>query len=169
MRDIPGYEGLYAADEDGNIYSLQNTVGRRKGILKPYENTGGYLRVNLFKDGRCKHKYVHRLVASAYIPNPEGLKYVNHLNSNRQDNRVANLEWCTAKYNIAYSRLQGKQARDTPVKATSIGSGEVRTYPTMKLAGLDLFDRKHALEYPKRMYGNKFVKGGWLFEICKRV
>ena len=169
MKDIPGYEGLYAVDEDGNVYSLQNTIGRRKGVLKPYENTGGYLRVNLFKDGKCKHEYVHRLVASAYIPNPKGLKYVNHLNSNRQDNRAANLEWCTAKYNIAYSRIQGNQKRDTPVKATFLESGEVRIYPLMKLAGLDLFGKKHALEYHKHKYGNRFIKGGWLFEICERI
>ena len=58
-REIPGYEGLYAVDETGTVYSLRTTTSKRAEPLKPCVNTGGYLRVNLFKDKKVKHEYIH--------------------------------------------------------------------------------------------------------------
>lgn len=164
-RDIPGYEGLYAADRNGNIYSLITDRSRRKGRLKPYTNTGGYLRVNLHKNGKCKHEYVHRLIALTFIENPECKRYVNHKDSNVSNNRVENLEWCTAKYNIAYSRLQGKQHKDRCVTAISILTGEKRVFPNMRAASTLLFGRHYALEYMRKVHGSQFDKGGWRITV----
>lgn len=94
---IKGYEGLYEIDNLGNVFSVITTTSRRKGILKPYLNTSGYLRVNLYKDSKVKKFYIHRLVAQAFIPNNFGFEVVNHKDGNKLNNCVSNLEWCTQK------------------------------------------------------------------------
>ena len=164
-REIPGYEGLYAVDEMGVVWSLRTTQSRREGPLKPHINTGGYLRVNLFKGGKVKHEYVHRLVARAFIPNPHGFSVVNHKDANPANNRVDNPEWCNQKYNIAESRKLGHQNKDLPVTAVSTETGEVRKYPTLKDAGIDLFGRYWALRYHHQKKGPVFRLGAWNFEV----
>ena len=165
MKDIPGYEGLYAADENGVIWSLITNTGRRAGPLKPYPNTGGYMRVNLFKAGHMSHQYVHRLVAKTFLPNPNGYEYVNHKDADRTNNAVSNLEWCTAKYNIAYSRSLGNQSKDKVVKAYSVLTGEMLSFQNIKGAAVFLFDKDYALDYCRKKHGDKFAKGEWVFEI----
>ena len=165
MKDIPGYEGLYAADEDGNIYSLVQDRNRRAGRPRPYVNTGGYLRVNLHKSGKCKHEYIHRLIARTFIPNPMNARYINHIDSDVSNNRADNLEWCTAKYNIAYSRLLGRQNKDKGVTAFSIITGEKLVFANMRFAAKSLFGKSYALEYPRRRYKNDFMLGEWRIHI----
>ncbi len=165
MKDIPGYEGLYAADENGGIMSLLNDRNRRAGELKPYVNTGGYLKVNLYKDGKCKHEYVHRLVALAYLPNPDGKRYVNHIDSNPANNRPENLEWCSARYNIGFSRLQGKQHKDKCVSAFSVLTGERRVFPNMRSAAVALFGKWYALNYKHKQCGSEFTLGEWRITV----
>ena len=98
MKDIKGYEGLYGVTSCGRIYSY-----RSKRFLKE-ETNKGYKRINLFKDGIYKHYRVHRLVAEAYIPNPDKLPQINHIDENRANNCVNNLEWCDQQYNNDYSQ-----------------------------------------------------------------
>ena len=97
MKDIKGYEGLYAVTSCGKVWSYIN-----EKFLKPGVNSDGYLQVQLFKEGKFKNHYIHRLVAEAYIPNPDNLPQVNHKDENRTNNCLQNLEWCDAKYNINY-------------------------------------------------------------------
>jgi hypothetical protein len=103
MKDIKGYEGLYAITSCGKVWSY-----RRKKFLSPADNGHGYLHVVLRKNGVNKHYRVHRLVAEAYIPNPENKSAVNHKDEIRNHNWVGNLEWATAKENINYSSPAGK-------------------------------------------------------------
>lgn len=166
-KEIPGYEGLYAVDESGMVWSMQTSQSRRAGPLKPHVNTGGYLRVNLFKNGKMRHEYVHRLVAITFLPNPGGFSVVNHKDANPANNRLENLEWCDQKYNINESRKMGHQAKDCPVKAFSIITGETRKYATMKEAGADLFGKYWALRWHFRKKGPKFWLGCWLIEVGK--
>lgn len=93
-----GYEGLYEVSNKGNVRSLF----RYKKQLIPSKGNNGYLSVELFKDKHRKRVLVHRLVAIAFIPNPENLPQVNHKDENRHNNSVENLEWCSAKYNMNY-------------------------------------------------------------------
>ena len=165
MKDIPGYEGLYAATENGEIWSLLTTKTRRRRVLKPFINTGGYLRVNLFKNGKMKHEYVHRLVALTFLANQKKDACVNHKDADPQNNRVNNLEWCSQKENIAFSRKLGNQAKDVPVLAFNILTGDCRKYPTLKEAGIDLFGVYYILRYHHQKQGSSFLYKQWKFEV----
>ena len=102
-KDIKGYEGLYQVSNLGNVMSLHyRGTKNKKQLLKPAKDKDGYLSIALYKDGKTKQYRVHRLVASAFIPNPNNYSQVNHINEIKDDNRVENLEWCTAKYNNNY-------------------------------------------------------------------
>lgn len=101
MKDIPGYEKLYAAAEDGRIFSYKSNK-----FLKPFDNGNGYLCVILCKDGKRKHYKIHRLIAETYLSNPDNLPQVNHIDEDKTNNALSNLEFCTAAYNINYSQAK---------------------------------------------------------------
>ena len=94
MKDIKGYEGLYAITSCGKVWSY-----RSQKFLKPVSDKDGYWKINLSKDGQRKTYQVHRLVAQAYIPNPEDKPQVNHKDEVKTHNYINNLEWTTAKEN----------------------------------------------------------------------
>lgn len=101
-RPVSGYEGLYEVSNFGRVKSLpRNGTINRERIIKPglFKK---YLGVSLNKNNKRTSHLVHRLVAIAFIPNPNSLPQVNHKNEDRLDNRVENLEWCDRQYNINY-------------------------------------------------------------------
>lgn len=97
MKDIIGYEGLYAITSCGKVWSYRSQKFLKNTILN-----NGYAQVDLCKDGQSKKYLVHRLVAEAYAPNPLGLPQVNHKNEVKTDNYINNLEWCDSEYNNNY-------------------------------------------------------------------
>ena len=99
-RKLTDHEG-YEVDTDGNVYSKY----RR---LKPTVKRNGYLQVSL---GRSKVAMVHRLVAEAFLPNPDNLPCINHKDNNKTNNKVSNLEWCTQATNIRHMTNQNRQAK----------------------------------------------------------
>lgn len=116
-KDIAGYEGLYQVSNLGNVKSIDhyNTNGFKeilyKGrMLKFNVGKNGYLSVMLCKNGKTKRHYVHRLVAQAFIPNPDNLPEVNHKDEVSIHNFVDNLEWCDRYYNLNYGTLQKRSA-----------------------------------------------------------
>jgi len=119
VRDVAGYEGLYLVTDDGEVMSCNHEVfnGRgfyvRKGRVLKQGTRDGYPCVVLFKDGKGKTFSVHRLVAKAFIDNPDGLPEVNHIDEDRTNNNVDNLEWCTKQYNIEYSKAK-RVSQHTP-------------------------------------------------------
>ena len=103
-KDVVGYEGLYRVSSFGNVYSCR--AGRN---LKPGNHRDGYRFVILTKDKSKKYETVHRLVAEAFIPNPNDLPVVNHKDENPSNNNVKNLEWCTQQYNATYNNVHIKR------------------------------------------------------------
>lgn len=119
-KDIVGYEGSYQVSNMGRVRSLDRYVDASYGskqirygkILKTALMPNGYLAIRLCKDAKYKSFYVHRLVASAFIPNPANLPEVNHKDRNTQNAAASNLEWCTRAYNVSYmdaSKIRGQK------------------------------------------------------------
>lgn len=103
-------------------------------VLKQFDNSKGYLQVNIKVDGKWTRKTVHRLVAQTFIPNPNGFPMINHKDSDRTNNNVDNLEWCTAKYNSQYQEKYGK-AKSKPVLALNLATLEVSQFKSQSEAG----------------------------------
>lgn len=107
-KDIPGYEGLYQISNKQMVKSLsrkefggRNRI-RGERILKPRTDRGGYLHVALSKNGETKNLSIHRLVAIAFIPNPDNKLCVNHIDGVKKNNSIDNLEWCTHSENTKH-------------------------------------------------------------------
>ncbi|XCH79055.1 MAG: NUMOD4 domain-containing protein [Candidatus Dehalobacter alkaniphilus] len=115
-KDVIGYEGLYQVSNLGNVRSLNyKNMGFAQNIV-PKRTNKGYLQVHFKKNGILKAFTIHRLVAMAFIPNEQDLPQINHINENKQDNRVENLEWCTCRYNVKYSLDRWLETRSRPRK-----------------------------------------------------
>ena len=121
-RDIPGYEGKYQVSNTGEVKSLNyNHTGEIK-LLKQGIKKKGYRQVNLYKNGKVKHHLVHRLVAIAFIPNPNNYKEVNHKDEDPSNNNVKNLEWCTREYNNNYGTRNKRTSESHKGKHHSEGT-----------------------------------------------
>lgn len=105
-KNIKGYPN-YKISNIGRVKSLNYRNTGEERILKGCKTKNGYLQVNLFKEGKVKNFKVHRLVASVFIPNPNNLCEINHIDEDKTNNCVENLEWCNRIYNLNYgSRIE---------------------------------------------------------------
>ena len=114
LKDVAGYEGLYAITNDGRVWSYpKEWVSSRVKLshngkwLKVSFNPLGYPQVHLTKNGKRDNYSIHRLVALTHIPNPLSLPEVNHIDGNKLNNNIDNLEWCTSSYNIKHAIRNG--------------------------------------------------------------
>lgn len=101
-KPVVGYEGIYEVSSLGRVKSLNYNHTKQEKILKQNKNKDGYLYVNIHKQGKGKNFTVHRLVANAFIPNPNIYPCVNHKDEDKTNNCVSNLEWCDVKYNTNF-------------------------------------------------------------------
>lgn len=147
-KDIEGFEGYQVSnigrvrslDRDILIQTPQGTIykSRKKGhILTPSKDKDGYLQVGLY---HSKHGKIHRLVATAFIENPNGYKCVNHKDENKQNNRVDNLEWCTKTYNNLYGTHIERSAKGhrKQIEQLSLNGEHINTYESLIAAEKDL-------------------------------
>ena len=104
-RPVVGYEGLYEVSNIGQVINIK--TGH---ILKQHKDKDGYWVLSLKRD-KYKTYFAHRLVAQAFIPNPDNLPMVNHKDEDKTNNNVDNLEWCTAKYNSTYGTARERAAK----------------------------------------------------------
>lgn len=148
---IPGYEGHYAVDKIGNVYSVKNGSAY---MLKPAANEFGYLKVNFSVKrggGKATRKTckVHRLIAMTYLKNPENKRTVNHKNGMKTDNRLCNLEWATHSENHLHaykalgrvSPMKGVFGKDNPKSKEIIGTdidGNSKMFHSIHDAARDL-------------------------------
>ncbi|GAA0076144.1 NUMOD4 domain-containing protein [Clostridium sp. CTA-5] len=118
-KDIIGYEGLYQVSNLGRVKKVKAIYGKLDKLVKNHKNKDGYIVVALYKNSCKNKKYrVHRLVAEAFIPNPNNYPIVNHKDENPSNPRVDNLEWCTIKYNNTYGNAISKRIAHINYKKT---------------------------------------------------
>lgn len=110
-KDIKDYEGLYQVSNLGRVKSLSNSKRKKEKILQPVSISDGYVQVGLYKCGKRAKFLIHRLVAQAFLDNPNNLSQVNHINGIKSDNETKNLEWCTGCENVVHSIKYGLKGR----------------------------------------------------------
>lgn len=142
-KDIKDYEGVYQVSNYGRIRSLDREILRKKvgkihkkgQILKLQKSKNGYYTCKLSKNNKKPSKFVHRIVAETFLPNPNNYPCVNHIDENKLNNKIENLEWCTYLYNNTYGtkreRLRKAQtgkkySQETKEKMSKIHKGKKR-------------------------------------------
>lgn len=138
IKIIKDTDCRYAASVTGLIYSFYDNRGRlydEPRVLTQFKRNG-YSAVNLYVGGQIKQRYVHRLIASTFIPNPDNLPEVNHKNEVKTDNRVENLEWISTKDNINYGTHNERMAASVSKAVVQLSDrGDIiNTFPSIKAA-----------------------------------
>jgi hypothetical protein len=138
-KDIPNYEGLYQISNLGRVKSLPKNASNQyttERILKPSQPKNDYCRVILTRNKKHKSFYIHRLVASVFIPNPNNYLVVNHKDENKHNNKVDNLEWCTPYYNQTYGTKNIRSAlkRKTPIYQYDLKGNFIKKWDSIKEA-----------------------------------
>lgn len=173
-KDIPGYEGLYQAGSLGRIRSVTHIVraGKNKQrhvnskILSPWKTTHGYLHVSL---SRNKKVALHRLVALAFISNPDSLPCVNHKDECKTNNVVSNLEWCDKSYNALYGTCQDKLRRhkNQPVRIyDKVTNLFIKEFESMKIAMNET--GVHAVTISQVCRGLRKSAGGYIWKYAEK-
>ena len=143
-KDINGFEGIYQISDKGNIRSLDREIICSNGSvrfqrgteIKPYINKQGYRTVVLHNIGKHKMCRICRLVAEAFIPNPQNLPQVNHKDENKANDEKENLEWCTCLYNLTYNNLHHRRnnknnRKSKPVAQIKCGK-IIKVFPSIR-------------------------------------
>ena len=173
-KDIKGYEGLYAVNEKGEIKALERKVKKgdcwvtKKECLKNFALHRGYLKVRLSKNGKAKTYRVHRIVAEAFIENPNNYTEVNHIDEDKTNNCVENLEWCDREHNIEHSIKSGKFI----IRAVSqydLEGNFIKTYKSVSEAERETsIPRTHICKCVLGRYGHK-TAGGYIWKSVKDI
>ena len=156
-KDVVGFEGLYKVSSTGLVKRLQRAIYQtnngtiykhlfKEKIRKQVIDRHGYLTVQLHKNKSVKHCTVHRLVALAFIPNPENKSTVNHKNGIKTDNRVENLEWNTHSENVQHSYKTGLK-----IQAKGLNSKSSIPISQFTLDGTWIRDWANAYEVQREM------------------
>lgn len=161
-KDIKGYEGLYQVSDLGRVKRV--TTGR---LLKGRQHPQGYLGVTLSKNNIKSTKTIHRLVAETFIPKTENNPQANHIDEDKTNNKVSNLEWMTAKENINHGTRNERAAKtkSIPIIATNLTTGESQEFNSTKECARHL--RLDPGNITKVLKGKRKTLGGYTFEYAK--
>lgn len=177
-KDVKGYEGYYEVSNLGRVRSVGHPIngGKQKTtgkIRKLVVNNSGYMAVNLKRNFVEQRKLVHRLVAEAFIPNPNGFGYVDHIDRNRLNNEVSNLQWVTQGDNLRASYARGRKpyiptAEDrkkiSDANSRAVIRGDGKRYKSLTEAAMDTGISKSAVYQAAR--GNCRTAGGYTFSYA---
>lgn len=137
-KDVKGYEGKYQISSNGFVKSLNfNHTGKEKR-LKNKINRKGYCYVTLYQDGKQSYPGIHRLVAETFLPNPNNLEQVNHIDGNKKNNNVENLEWCTNLENMKHADrtgLSNHRGTARAVEQLDLNGNTINKFETLADAG----------------------------------
>lgn len=166
-RDVVGYEGRYQVSNLGRVMSLPNRWHRKCVILNTQIDYDGYERLNLVIDNNRKRCSVHRLVAEAFVPNPNGYPIINHIDEIRNHNTPDNLEWCTQQYNLNYGNCREKlsKAKSVSVLQFSIDGIFIRRWSSAKEASEKLGVDASAVTGCAR--GKRKTHGGYVWRYAE--
>lgn len=176
-KDVPGYEGLYQVSNLGRVKSLPRMVHVRNGnamrperIIRGGTFSNDYKFVCLRKDGVNQNHSIHRLVARAFLLNPENLPEVNHIDGNKQNNRVENLEWCDRKRNLQHAIEIGLIESQCKIRRkVTVECGEhIVTFKTMSDCSKFFGFKRGWLNSQIRKHGCSFNYGDCHIEVHER-
>ena len=158
-KDVEGYEGLYKVSNLGNVLSLSYGRSGKQKALKPKTNNEGRLWVALAWKGKPKPFLIHRLVANAFIDNPNNYPQINHIDENPKNNCVENLEWCTGEYNIRF--YYNKRKEETGIMKDRHG----------KLLGLKIIQKTKSGDFVKLWENSRSIRvekgwNDWSISLC---
>lgn len=161
-KDVVGYEGVYQVSNYGRVKRLTYRTKRSDGssrllkekILKGKDIKRKHKRVSLWKDGKSNDYFIHRLVASAFIPKVPNKNNINHINGIPSDNRVENLEWCTTAENNLHAHRNNLNKSSKRIKLISTTNGEEKYFLNQRLASAYLGQRHNYISE----YFNKGIK-----------
>lgn len=161
-RDVIGYEGIYLVSNQGNIKSV-----KRNKILSPKNNHDGYLRIQLWRNNKALFVAIHRLVAQAFIDNPENKPFVNHIDGIKNHNFVENLEWVTQSENIQHawgtglSKSQLNNSRSKAIDQLDLDGNYIKTFPSSMEAERQTGIQRTTISAVCRGYGVHKTAGGY--------
>lgn len=152
MMPVVGYEGLYSVSFLGAVWSHAQSKYTKSKWLKPSDRKG-YKSVMLFKNGKATRHSIHRLVATAFIPNPEKLPQLNHKDGNKLNNFMGNLEWCSSKNNTHHAIKNGM--RETVVASRRGEKSNWAKYDKHQIMSMRaLYKAGHTQKQIASMYGS---------------
>ena len=170
-KDVVGFEGLYQVSNFGRVKSLAKKAGkssRDERIKTPIICCSGYAKVNTCKNNDQKQISIHRLVAEAFIPNPENKPCVNHIDGNKLNNHVDNLEWCTQKENVQHAIEHGLRTHShhSPTIIHDKDSNETIAFETQKSACEFLHrNPKFISQKIRKLHCKRFEYGDYIVEV----
>lgn len=158
MKDIPGWENLYACTTDGRIWSH-----RSKKFLTPSKSKRGYLHVTFTRDGKRYDYRVHRLVATTYLDNHENKEQVNHIDGDKLNNYLSNLEWVTPEENIEHAKKYNlfKVTCKTPPIRTKDG-------PQIAYVFTNIYNSEQFIIFGFRKLRKQFKISGYTYGIIQK-
>lgn len=163
-KPIREYEGLYEVSNLGNVRSVSKKWGKREKGYYLYKSKTLYYMVKLSKNNKKRMKSIHRLVAEAFIPNPENKQQINHINGNKYDNRVENLEWVTPNENMIHAYKSGleKPTKTSAVNQYDIDGNFIQHWNTIKEAKIYL--KNNSLHITDVCLGKRKTAGGFVWK-----